>query len=40
VVVGKALVDGNVEVRDRRTGTARAVPVGQAVAEVVAEVRS
>jgi prolyl-tRNA synthetase len=39
VVVGKALADGNVELRDRRTGTARAVPVGEAVGEVVREVR-
>jgi len=39
VVVGKALADGNVELRDRRTGTARAVPVGSAVEEVVREVR-
>jgi len=39
VVVGKALAEGNVELRDRRTGSARAVPVGDAVAEVVREVR-
>jgi prolyl-tRNA synthetase len=39
VVVGKALADGNVELRDRRTGSARAVPVGAAVEEVVREVR-
>ncbi len=40
VVVGKALADGNVELRDRRTGTARAVPVVEAVEEVVREVRA
>jgi prolyl-tRNA synthetase len=39
VVVGKALAEGNVEVRDRRSGQARAVPVGDAVAEVAREVR-
>jgi prolyl-tRNA synthetase len=39
VVVGKALADGNVELRDRRGGTARPVPVADAVAEVVREVR-
>jgi prolyl-tRNA synthetase len=39
VVVGKALADGNVELRDRRTGSARAVPVTGAVEEVVREVR-
>ena len=40
VVVGKALVDGEVEVRDRRSGDSRRVPVGSVVDEVVAEVRS
>jgi prolyl-tRNA synthetase len=39
VVVGKALADGNVEVRDRRSGDARAVPVADAVADVVGQVR-
>ncbi|HUR14965.1 MAG TPA: proline--tRNA ligase [Mycobacteriales bacterium] len=39
VVVGKALAEGNVEVRDRRSGTARAVPVAEAVAEIAREVR-
>ena len=39
VVVGKSLADGVVEVRDRRSGDARQVPVGDLVAEVVAEVR-
>ena len=38
VVVGKALADGVVEVRDRRSGEARRVPVGEVVAEVVREV--
>ena len=40
VVVGKSLVDGVVEVRDRRSGDARRVPVDDLVAEVVAEVRA
>jgi prolyl-tRNA synthetase len=41
VVVGKTLAaDGTVEIRDRKAGTSRAVPVSDAVAEVVAEVRS
>ena len=40
LVVGKGLSDGVVELRDRRAGTARDVPVGQAVAAVVADVRS
>ena len=38
VVVGKALADGVVEVRDRRSGEARRVAVDEAVAEVVREV--
>jgi prolyl-tRNA synthetase len=39
VVVGKTLAaDGTVEIRDRRSGASRTVPVGAAVAEVVAEV--
>ena len=36
VVVGKSLADGNVEVRDRHAGTNETVPVGDAVARVVA----
>jgi prolyl-tRNA synthetase len=40
VVVGKGLAEGVVELRDRRAGTSRTVPVGDAVAEVVREVRS
>ena len=39
VVVGKALADGVVEVRDRRSGDARRVPVADLVAEVVREIR-
>jgi prolyl-tRNA synthetase len=40
VVVGKSLAaDGTVELRDRRTGTSTAVPLDEAVAAVVAEVR-
>ncbi|MEP6651196.1 MAG: proline--tRNA ligase [Lapillicoccus sp.] len=39
VVVGRGLADGTIEVKDRRSGERRAVPVGSAVAEVVAEVR-
>lgn len=38
VVVGKALVEGVVEVRDRRSGEARRVAVAEVVAEVVREV--
>ena len=41
VVVGKGVAaDGTVEVRDRRSGSSRSVPLADAVAEVVAEVRS
>jgi prolyl-tRNA synthetase len=41
VVVGKTLAaDGTVEIRDRKAGTSRAVPVSDAVSEVLAEVRS
>jgi prolyl-tRNA synthetase len=36
VVVGKALVDGQVEVKDRRTGERRQVPVDAVVDELVA----
>ncbi|MGO1164987.1 MAG: proline--tRNA ligase [Janibacter sp.] len=38
VVVGKKLADGVVEVKDRRTGEQREVPVAEAVDAVVAEV--
>ena len=40
VVVGKALADGLVELRDRRSGSSRPVGVEDAVTEVVAEVRA
>ncbi|MFC0358583.1 proline--tRNA ligase [Kytococcus schroeteri] len=40
LVVGKGLADGEVELKDRASGTARAVPVDDAVEAVVAEVRS
>jgi prolyl-tRNA synthetase len=39
VVVGKGLADGEVEVRDRRSGEIRKVPVADAVTEVLADVR-
>ncbi len=39
LIVGKGLADGVVELRDRRAGSARDVPVEQAVAAVVADVR-
>ncbi len=39
LVVGRSLAEGVVEVRDRRSGAGRTVPVEQAVAQVVAEVR-
>ena len=39
LVVGKGLSDGVVELRDRKAGTARAVPVELAVAAVLADVR-
>jgi len=35
VIVGKALVDGNVEVRDRKTGSKEEVPVGRVVAQLI-----
>jgi prolyl-tRNA synthetase len=38
VVLGRNLAEGTVEVRDRRTGDKRDVPVAQAVDEIVAEV--
>ena len=40
VVVGKALSDGLVELRDRRAGTSRTVAVDEAVLAVVKEVRA
>ncbi len=40
LVVGKALADGLVELRDRRAGTSRAVAVEEAVQAVLAEVRA
>ncbi|MCL2784080.1 MAG: proline--tRNA ligase [Propionibacteriaceae bacterium] len=39
VVVGRGLKDGVVEVRDRAKGTARSVPVEDAVAEIIADIR-
>jgi prolyl-tRNA synthetase len=39
LVVGKGLADGEVELRDRRSGDSRKVPVADAVAAVVADVR-
>jgi len=39
VVVGRGLADGTIEVKDRRSGERRVVPVDSAVAEVVAELR-
>lgn len=39
LVVGKSLAEGVVEIRDRRSGETRTVPLGDAVAEVVREVR-
>nr|WP_185992428.1 proline--tRNA ligase [Janibacter cremeus] len=38
LVVGKGLADGVVEIKDRRTGERREVPVGDAVAAVRAEI--
>lgn len=38
-VVGKSLVDGQVELRDRKSGTQRNVAVADFVAEVIAEVK-
>jgi len=40
LVVGKALTDGLVELRDRRSGSSRTVPVADAVQAVVTEVRA
>jgi len=39
LVIGKSLADGQVEIRDRRSGRSRAVPVDGAVDELLAEVR-
>ena len=39
VVVGKSLENGVIEIKDRRSGERREVPVAEAVAELVAEVR-
>ena len=39
VVVGRGLKDGQVEVRDRAAGTSRSVPVDDALAAVLADVR-
>ena len=39
VVVGRGLVDGKVEIKDRRSGERREVAVGEAVVEVCREVR-
>ncbi len=39
VIVGKGLVDGTVELRDRRTDERRDVPVGDAASQVAAAVR-
>jgi prolyl-tRNA synthetase len=39
VVVGKALADGQVELKDRRSGEVRTVPVDDVVEAVVREVR-
>jgi prolyl-tRNA synthetase len=38
VVVGRALANGLVEIRDRKTGEAREVPVADAVGEILAEI--
>ena len=38
VVVGKSLADGLIEIKDRRSGERRSVPVADAVTEVLAEV--
>lgn len=38
VVVGRLLADGQVEIRDRKSGSARPVPVDAAVEEVLAEI--
>jgi len=38
VVVGRGLADGQIEIRDRRSGSARSVPIGDAADEVLAEI--
>ena len=38
VIVGRALADGLVEIRDRRSGTSREVPVNEAAQAVLAEI--
>ncbi len=38
VIIGKALADGLIEIKDRRSGERRSVPVADAVREIVAEV--
>ena len=38
VVVGRGLAGGTIEVKDRRSGERRDVPVGSAVAELLAEI--
>jgi len=40
VVVGRGLKDGVVEVRDRAKGTSRSVPVTEAVAQIICDVRA
>ncbi|WP_114906121.1 proline--tRNA ligase [Ornithinimicrobium murale] len=40
VVVGKGLEQGTIEIKDRRSGERREVPVADAAREIVAEVRS
>ncbi|MFK5634829.1 MULTISPECIES: proline--tRNA ligase [unclassified Ornithinimicrobium] len=39
VVVGRGLADGTIEIKDRRTGERREVPVADAATQVLAEVR-
>lgn len=39
VVVGRALADGLIEIRDRRSGHARTVPVAQAADQIMAEIK-
>jgi prolyl-tRNA synthetase len=38
VVVGKSLENGVIEIKDRRSGDRREVPVADAVTEILAEV--
>jgi len=38
-VVGKGLSNGEIEIRDRKSGTARNVPMAQFVSEVIAEIK-